>query len=241
MLASYADEYGIALVNTSGRLTEYGKDLIEAANRSGANVAILTDYDALGIQIAEGARIQIPRIGVDKETLEYFQLPAKDVEEEYEPNDNAIRPVIDRTSTGLERYKYIDAEYLETKRIEIDSVVAAVGGERLWGYIMYKLKKLFPGGRNYNRVISKPNNESLYPTPVRNFLLYLEDSTSKMISGEWTKIQSSLKRVSDLLKVDDKNTQIKKKLKTVVANNNSMKSIVSKLTELMESGGLPDV
>ena len=28
---SYADEYGIALVNTSGRLTEYGKDLIEGA------------------------------------------------------------------------------------------------------------------------------------------------------------------------------------------------------------------
>jgi hypothetical protein len=28
---SYADEYGIALVNRFGRLTEYGKDLIEGA------------------------------------------------------------------------------------------------------------------------------------------------------------------------------------------------------------------
>lgn len=241
LLTSYADEYGIALVNTSGRLTEYGKDLIEGANRSGANVAILTDYDALGIQIAEGARIQIPRIGVDKETLEYFQLPAKDVEEEYKPNDNAIGPVIEWTSTGLERYRYIDAEYLDTKPIEIDSIVAAVGGERFWGYIIHKLKKLFPGGRNYNRVISKPRIESLYPAPVQDFLFYLEDFTSKRISDEWTRIQSSLKNVKGLLKVDDKKEEINKKLETLVAENNGMRVIVSKIIKLMKSGGLPDV
>jgi Protein of unknown function C-terminus (DUF2399) len=52
VLTDYADKYGIALVNTIGHLTEYGKDLIEASNESGAHVAILTDYDASGIKIA---------------------------------------------------------------------------------------------------------------------------------------------------------------------------------------------
>jgi uncharacterized protein DUF2399 len=115
VLTSYADEYGIALVNTQGRLTEYGKDLIEAAKKAGANVAILTDYDALGIQIAEGSRIQIPRIGIDRDTIGYFQqhgyeqLSENDVEEEYKPNSNAIDPVVLLANSDAQRYRYIQA------------------------------------------------------------------------------------------------------------------------------------
>jgi LAS superfamily LD-carboxypeptidase LdcB len=37
VLSDYADKYGIALVNIIGHLTEYGKDLIEASNESGAS------------------------------------------------------------------------------------------------------------------------------------------------------------------------------------------------------------
>src|SRR6266487_1774409 len=78
VLTDYADKYGVALVNTIGHLTEYGKDLIEASKESGAHVAILTDYDASGIKIASEVPEGIPRLGVDDEMLEYFGLSKDD-------------------------------------------------------------------------------------------------------------------------------------------------------------------
>ncbi len=142
VLTSFADKYGIALVHTKGHFVEYCKDLIEAVEESGGNVATLTDYDAVGIEIAKGARIHIPRIGVDRDTVRYFQehcfpdLTEEQVEERYTP----------KISTYI--------QYLKTKRIELDSIVAVVGNEALWNYIMYRLKELFPEGVDYNRVIS---------------------------------------------------------------------------------------
>jgi hypothetical protein len=52
VLTEYADKYGIANVNTRGYLTEYGKDLMTVAKKSCANIAINTDYDLTGINIA---------------------------------------------------------------------------------------------------------------------------------------------------------------------------------------------
>lgn len=246
VLTSYADEYGIALVNTQGRLTEYGKDLIEAAKVSGANVAILTDYDALGIQIAEGSRIQIPRIGIDRDTIRYFQqhgyqeLSEDDVEEEYEPNKNAIDPVALLAISDSQRYRYIDAEYLRSKRIELDSMMAIVGAKGLWEYISHQLKIKFPEGRNYNRVISMPQPDKLFPREVQDFIYYVRSFVSKLLSSEEERIRASLRNVKDLLILNDKNKEIEEKLRTIVANDEGMKQIVSELDKMMESGELPD-
>ncbi len=46
--------------------------------------------------------------------------------------------------------------------MEIDAVLEQVGDERLWEYIMGKLIELFPT-RDYNRAISMPAVETLYP------------------------------------------------------------------------------
>jgi hypothetical protein len=74
VLTEYADKYGVAMVNTRGYLTEYGKDLMEAANRAGANVAIMTDYDITGIHIASHCPVSMPWLGIDNATLQYFNL-----------------------------------------------------------------------------------------------------------------------------------------------------------------------
>jgi hypothetical protein len=74
VLTEYADKYGIAMVNTRGYLTEYGKDLMTAAKRSGANIVIMTDYDLTGINIASQSPKDMPWIGIDDTTLEYFGL-----------------------------------------------------------------------------------------------------------------------------------------------------------------------
>ena len=41
IFTEHADKYGIAIVNTQGLLTEYGKDLMKEAQRQGGHVAIL--------------------------------------------------------------------------------------------------------------------------------------------------------------------------------------------------------
>ena len=44
-LSPFADEKGIALLNTRGFLTEYASNLSEQSRKNGCNIAILTDFD----------------------------------------------------------------------------------------------------------------------------------------------------------------------------------------------------
>src|SRR5215471_14911052 len=74
ILTEYADRYGVAMVNTRGYLVEYGKDLMRAADGSGAHVGVLTDYDLTGIHIASRTPKNMPWIGIDESALEYFGL-----------------------------------------------------------------------------------------------------------------------------------------------------------------------
>jgi hypothetical protein len=52
IFTEHADKYGIAIVNTQGLLTEYGKDLMKEAQKQGGHVAILSDYDDHGLLMA---------------------------------------------------------------------------------------------------------------------------------------------------------------------------------------------
>lgn len=74
VLGKYASVYGIALVNSQGHLADYGKDLIDAANESGANLGIFTDDDKHGHMIAAEAPGEIVRLGVDDKMLDHFGL-----------------------------------------------------------------------------------------------------------------------------------------------------------------------
>src|SRR5215471_13119917 len=67
IFTEHADKYGIAIVNTQGLLTEYGKDLMKEAQRQGGHVAILSDYDDHGLLMASKVP-DIPRIGIDERT-----------------------------------------------------------------------------------------------------------------------------------------------------------------------------
>ena len=70
VLAPFAETYGIALLNTRGFLTDYAKRLSELTE---SNIAILTDFDYSGLLIAKKVP-NIPRIGIDVETLSHFGL-----------------------------------------------------------------------------------------------------------------------------------------------------------------------
>lgn len=85
MLKEGADKYGIAMVNTRGKLTEYGKDLM---NASGGHIAIMADYDNSGVKIASESPTRIPWIGANDKMLDYFNLNRNSVSVGVETNEN---------------------------------------------------------------------------------------------------------------------------------------------------------
>ena len=211
VLASHADKYGVALVHTKGRLTEYGKDLIEAIKKSGSGiVGILVDYDAYGQQIADGTITETPKLGIDMETITWLQqngypnLTVADVEERYTP----------KIST--------DDPYLKYHRIELDSVAAIVGGEGLWKYIMHKLQMEAPQGFDLTDVVTKPANEVLYPKTVSDFLTYLNEYTDGILEDENKKIDEELVQINELTDIKAKEDEIQQRLDAIVAKDPGM-------------------
>jgi hypothetical protein len=74
LLVKWADKWGIALVNTNGHLTEYGKDLIDAEDASSGHIAIMVDYDIEGIKIASECPSEIKWIGANVKMLRNLKL-----------------------------------------------------------------------------------------------------------------------------------------------------------------------
>src|SRR5919202_2313697 len=75
-LSIFADEKGIALLNTRGFLTEYADILSKKSEKEGCKVAILTDFDASGLVLAAKSP-SADRIGIDFGTLQDLGLDIK--------------------------------------------------------------------------------------------------------------------------------------------------------------------
>ena len=52
VLMEFANNRGIAILNSRGFLTEYASELSELAEQEGCNIAILTDLDSSGLLIS---------------------------------------------------------------------------------------------------------------------------------------------------------------------------------------------
>lgn len=152
----------------------------------------------------------VPRIGVDKSTVTWLQqngypdLKLKDVEEEHYARDAQSRTKDD---------------YLWDKRIEIDAILAQVGGEGLWKYFMHQITTISPI-RDYTDIIVKPEIGNLYSPNVSLALAKVEGFTNEFIEDEWKKIQDEFKEVrGELLKPEQKEEDIKVRLKQKVEDH----------------------
>ena len=76
VLAPFADEKGIAILNTRGFLTEYAEELSELAEEKECNIAILTDFDSSGLLIST-VLPNAHRIGIDFKTLEKLRFGSR--------------------------------------------------------------------------------------------------------------------------------------------------------------------
>ena len=190
---------GVALVHTGGKFTKDVRNLIENAQ---VPVATLTDYDYDGMKMAEETISPVPRIGIDKDIVEWLQqngypeIKLESVEEEYTPR---IMP---------------EDEYLREKRIELDSIIAAFpdtpgrGPEALWKYIKYKLEELQKEkGFDYTNVITRPEPKEFYPEPVKTFLSKLDGYVEKVTKEDWEFENNKLVGMKELQQIEEREDQ----------------------------------
>jgi hypothetical protein len=113
----------VALVNSRGFIVEYAKDLMALSLDYNANIFQLTDMDASGLLISRKVE-EIPRIGIDNETVARLGPKFGDVAESYKAHRRHLKAL------PLELQ-----ELVKSSRIEIDSVLAEVGPMRFWGIL----------------------------------------------------------------------------------------------------------
>jgi hypothetical protein len=229
VIADQARKYGVALVHTQGRLTEYGKDLIEAVKSVNGIVAILVDFDLVGQRIARSTRTDTPTIGINKETVTWLQqngymnLTTEQVEEEYS---------IELTAEDKLYEDEID-HYLLDHRIELDSIVAQVGANGFWKYIKQQLQELGPF--DYRNEVSIPPYESLYTEDMANLLTYFNDYTKGMVSEEEDKtLDEELSEVDELLDVEETEEEIQDRFNKIADKDEGYMTISMEIKGLLE-------
>jgi hypothetical protein len=240
VFGKYADKFGLALVNSHGHLVEYAKDLSKAAEASGAHVAIATDYDIPGVEIASEAKGAV-WLGVKEKMLQYFGLAKqnKSVVVSYNPKKKRIDPDDFRNLVESDgRFRgFVDIDFLKKSKIELDAVLAAVGSEELWKYLMERLKESHPT-RDYNRVISsRPSLLNHYPQSIRNLVRYMHNYVDSLTSNECEKIEAELKDVEGFIEVEKKKEEIDKRLGYIVEADPHLKNMGQKLEELITKEG----
>jgi gas vesicle protein len=123
----------------------------------------------------------------------------------------------------------VDKEFILHEKIEIDAILAQVGAERLWEYTMQKSISLFPP-RSYNRAISMPSIETLYPTSLQNLITRANTYISNLVSSEKQEIMKGLENVME------ENKKIEERLQK--AEDEELKTIAKKVDELIRTAAL---
>ena len=223
VLADFADQKGIAILNSRGFLTEYATELSELAEQNDCNIAILTDLDSSGLLISSNLP-NAHRIGIDFKTLERFGLDKKDVQEKAKykgkGNDSHLPTLKELPSSKIplpydknEWQELID--FLDTgMRIEIDSVGAQVNNnEEFWKFVIEELDIIFPT-RNYNRSIKVPDH--VLPSTFEQFKENVISIVSEIQAPERSKKIKELKKVEGFLDVKPKAAEIENELRSIV-------------------------
>ena len=243
-LKEHADKYGVAMVNSRGYLTEFAHDLMIAAERAGANIMIITDYDLSGVNLASKCK-NVLWITMDDETLAWFGL------DKYR---DAKKLVVSATNTKLIdnvtklrdndiRFSSLDITFLKTKRIEINAVLAEVGDVEFWKFVMYKLKKAYPI-RNYNRAIELPSKDpdadetNLYPPSIKSLLLHVREVRNTTVESTEKQIEAEQEEIEGFLEVEEQKKKNIERVKKVIADDEDVKKIETEVTKLCNDMGI---
>jgi predicted CopG family antitoxin len=175
VLEQYARKTGVAIVNSRGFATDYVRQLLNLSEQIRGNIFLLTDLDAQGLLIAQKLD-RFKRIGVDSEMIEFLKEKGylKDdspLWEEYKPLHKHLVSLKDAKQR----------EQVERKRLEIDSLMVAVGSQRFW------------------EAVKKRMDEVQARDLTRSFVMTQEDLIPEDLERSLRRIRDFLKRQSDPL------------------------------------------
>ncbi len=230
ILADFADERGIAILNSRGFLTEYASELSDLAEKNGCNIAVLTDLDSSGLLISSNLA-NAHRIGIDFETLEYFGLSEEEVQETVGGKKDSHLPTLKTLSSSKIPRPYSKSEWQELinfldtgMRIEIDSVRAQINNnEEFWNYIIEQLEIVFPR-RDYNRSVKVP--DCVLPTLFEQLKENVNSIVSEVQTPEQQKIIKQLANVEGFYYVKPKEKEIEERLRSLVETEGVKKKII---------------
>lgn len=243
VLRPFADKAGIAILNSIGFVVRYASRLAKLSRDTGANIAMVTDFDVSGLSMAR-ALPDVPRLGIGFDTLEYFELTREEVEEDY----NTAKPTRRGQKTGYVHWKGLlnmglavdedeetfkeNMKYLQKKRIELDSVVRKVGNQRFWEYIVEMLIDQFPT-RDYNRAIKVPTY--VFPDVLDDLADSLRRKTTEILHVDVMETEEKLEATDGIIEdVDQEESDIEEEFKDVITMNAKLAPILTKMQKLVD-------
>jgi hypothetical protein len=214
------------------------------------------------------------RLGVDFQMLEDLGLNKQDVQEPHKPYNkkgkpnNHYRPLLDgmvEVRTGIPastiknciwmlKFK-VDPEVLEYvghHRIEIDSVIAALGDDgarRFWQYLQSRMQQLRPE-RDYNRAIDVPNYNNVgywrqddnphLPEPFRRLATEVAKRLNYATHFEELDIKEELSGVDDGFRnVNKLFKDIQKLVLDKAMKDPKVAALMAAIEQLLETGKEP--
>jgi hypothetical protein len=110
IVSKYIGKYGIAFCNTQGHFTEYAKDLARASKEAKGNVAIITDWDCAGVNIAERVRVKKGAEEDEEDNGAEEDTEEEQDREEEEPDSDSI---IERLGIAFDTLNAFQASGIE--------------------------------------------------------------------------------------------------------------------------------
>jgi hypothetical protein len=274
-LGLYTKDFGIALLQSQGFMSEYGSMLVRTAKKYGANVAILTDFDDSGVLL--GYQLEgVIRFGIDIDTIKeineilselnsefrisidlqekkgaqnhWRQLKDlsegwykdKDDRQHYRIHDNEHREFYrDYLNKKIDNTNQTYIQFLQYRRIELDSILRAVKGQVFWRWLKNKILEKFPY-RDYNRAIDMPT--ILTPTMIR-FFECVKRFSNRSLRNKIRQERSNLEYVGDLINVNEKSDEISHNLSVGIYQDGRISLLDQQLDLIMKDpdhGGLFD-
>ncbi len=219
-LEPFARRRGVALINSRGFIVEYAKELMDLLRVHNANLFQLTDMDASGLLISTKVE-EIPRIGIDHETIVRLGLAFGDVSELYKPHLRHLKALPKDLQDSVRSY-----------RIEIDSVLAEVGPDKFWEHLEERMVELAPKRdltRSLDLSINLPDEIS---GPIDMLTKYLK----AMGKPKQEQIMMELREWENgLMDVTEYEQRLQDEIVKSFSNDTRIKELSKALTELVST------
>ena len=121
-------------------------------------------------------------------------------------------------------------EYLQSRRIELDSLLTFVSIDIFWIWLRNKILQIFPK-RDHNRTVKIP--QFVYTPSMTEFITRLQIFLSKKLTEKRAQTKVNLKKESDLIDLNKKEKKIKNSMFSYLLDDNEILYLEAALRDFM--------